>query len=152
MNVHSLSNPAFRSHYSLGNGWRSVGLKILAATRNKDGPLNRKLRRSAQPRRPLFLHVSRQGVQDFVSHAGFKECETTGTDCAAGSNPANGSGVGCPMNWKIAAAILKINVANTAVSIAPRPFSSEPARIPYIVRSFFIILRRRGLPALSVGC
>jgi hypothetical protein len=72
-------------------------------------------------------------VQDFVCHTGCAVCETTGTGCAAGSNPANGSGVGCPTNWKIAVTTLKMHVAYTAVSIAPRPFSSEPARIPYNV-------------------
>jgi len=110
-----------------------VFLKHASTNCDKDAALNRTLRHSAQRGAPLFFDVSRHGVQDFVSHAGFTECETTGTGCAAGSKPANGSGVGCPMNWKIAAAILKIHVANTAVSIAPRPFSSEPARIPYNV-------------------
>ena len=108
-------------------------LKMRVGNCDKDAALHRKLRHSAQRGAPLFFDVSRHGVQDFVSHAALTECETTGTGCAAGSNPANGSGVGCPMNWKIAAAILKINVANTAVSIAPRPFSSEPDRIPYNV-------------------
>ena len=108
-------------------------LENLTANRDKDAALNRKLRHSAQRGAPLFFDVARQGAQDFVSHAASTECETTGAGCAVGSNPANGSGVGCPMNWKIAAAILKIHVANTAVSIAPRPFSSEPAKIPYNV-------------------
>ena len=85
-------------------------------------------RRSATP--PLLFEMSRHGVQDFVFHTGCTVCETTGTGCAAGSNPAKGSGVGCPTNWKMAATTLKMHVAYTAVSIAPRPFSSEPARIP----------------------
>src|SRR6478672_9225196 len=108
-------------------------MKTLVANRDRDAPLRRKLRHSAQRDAPVLFAVSCQGVQDFVSHTASTACETTGAGCAAGSNPANGSGVGCPMNWKIAAAILKIHVANTAVSIAPRPFSSEPARIPYNV-------------------
>src|SRR6476469_4107843 len=111
-------------------------MKTLVANRDKDAPLRRKLRHAAQRDAPVLFAVSCHGVQDFVSHTACTACETTGAGCAAGSNPANGSGVGCPTNWKIAAAILKINVANTAVSIAPRPFSSEPARIPYNVRSF----------------
>jgi|SRR5215470_1069165 len=83
---------------------------------------------------PLVLFdTPRPGFQDFVPHTGCMVCETTGTGCAAGSNPANGSGVGCPTNWKIAARTLKMHVAYTAVSIAPRPFSSDPARIPYNV-------------------
>jgi hypothetical protein len=36
------------------------------------------------------------------------------------------------MNWKIAAATLKMHVAYTNVSITLRPLSSEAARIPYI--------------------
>ena len=86
-------------------------LKTLAANRNKDAPLRRKLRHSAQRDAPVLFDVSRHGVQDFVSHTACTACETTGTGCAAGSNPANGSGVGCPMNWKIAATTLKMHVA-----------------------------------------
>ena len=58
------------------------------------------------------------------------------------------------MNCMIAASTLKMHVAYTAVSIIPRPFSSECTRSPYIdSASLFIILRRRGVPALSkIGC
>src|SRR5216117_3229745 len=108
---------------------RSRCLKTLVANRHKDAPLRRKLRHSAQRDAPVLFAVSRHGVQDFVSHTASTACETTGAGCAAGWKPANGSGVGCPMNWKIAATTLKMHVAYTAVSIVPRPFSSEPARI-----------------------
>src|SRR5712671_4053774 len=86
-------------------------------SRDKDAALHRKLRHSAQRDAPACFDVFRHGVQDFVSHTASAECETTGAGCAAGSNPANGSGVGCPMNWKIAATTLKMHVAYTAVSI-----------------------------------
>src|SRR5437867_13044095 len=57
------------------------------------------------------------------------------------------------MNCMIAASTLKMHVAYTAVSIIPRPFSSDCARSPYIdLASLFIILRRRGVPALSKVC
>src|ERR1043166_5688519 len=107
------------------------GLKPLVANRFEDAALRRKLWRSAQRDAPLLLIMSCHEGQDFVCHAASTECETTGTGCAPRSNPANGSDVGCPMNWKIAASTLKMQVAKTAVSIAPLPFSSEPARIPY---------------------
>ena len=55
----------------------------------------------------------------------------TGTGCP-GANPLpNGVGVGCAMNWQIAATMLRMQVAYTAVSILLRPFSSESARSPY---------------------
>ena len=106
----------------------SVLERHLSGNRFKDAALRRKLRQLAQRDAPSYLKCL--GVQDFVFHTGCTVCETTGTGCAAGSNPAKGSGVGCPTNWKMAATTLKMHVAYTAVSIAPRPFSSESARIP----------------------
>src|SRR4051812_34801324 len=149
MNVHSLSNPSA----ILRKAWRFMFSKTRLGASQKGCRAKPQHSALGAARRPCLLRcISTAAGQDFVSHAAFTECETTGTGCAAGSKLANGSGVGCPMNWKIAAAILKMHVANTAVSIAPKPFSSELARIPYNDWSFFIMLRRRELPALSVGC
>jgi len=86
-------------------------LRTLGANPDKGAPLRRKLRHSAQRDAPVLLDVSRHGAQDFVSHAASAACETTGAGCVAGSNPANGSGVGCPRNWKIAATTLKMHAA-----------------------------------------
>jgi len=73
------------------------------------GVLSLERRLPARPRRMLPACLGND--QDFLSETACTECETTGTGCAAGSNPANGSGVGCPMNWKMAAATLKTHVA-----------------------------------------
>src|SRR6266702_8208945 len=97
--------------FYLSDDLRLSFLTRLVANRDKDAPLRRKLRRSAQRDAPVLFAVSRHGVQDFVSHTASTACETTGAGCAAGSNPAKGSGVGCPMNWKIAATTLKMHVA-----------------------------------------
>src|SRR6266478_1531862 len=100
-----------RSHLSLGKpdvvgAWKH-SLRI--------GPRTPRYAESSGTRRsppsPELFEMSRHGGQDFVSHAACTMCETTGTGCAAGSKPANGSGVGCPMNWKIAATTLKMHVA-----------------------------------------
>jgi hypothetical protein len=108
MNVHSLSIRRYQP-FLLGGGQRYVRLATLAANRDKDALLHRKLRHSAQRDAPV-LYLDR-AFQDFVCHTASTECETTGVGCAAGSNPAKGSGVGCPMNWKIAATTLKKHVA-----------------------------------------
>ena len=100
-----------KSHLSLGKTRRGGCLETLVTNRFKDAALRRKFRRSAQPDAPELFEMSCHGGQDFVSHAACTACETTGTGCAAGSKPANGSGVGCPMNWKIAATTLKMHVA-----------------------------------------
>src|SRR6266511_4676927 len=111
MNVHSLSNPTSAA-ISLRYSWVALRcLRTLGANPDKDARLHRKLWHSAQRDAPVLSNVSRHGVQDFVSHTASTACETTGAGCAAGSNPANGSGVGCPMNWKIAATTLKKHVA-----------------------------------------
>src|SRR5882724_4612317 len=85
----------------LGNSRRCRCLKTLVANRDKDAPLRRKLRHSAQRDARVLFAVCCHGVQDFVSHTASPACETTGAGCAAGSNPANGSGVGCPIFWII---------------------------------------------------
>src|ERR1700745_507723 len=97
------------SHFCLGR--RCSCLRTLATNRDKDAPLRRKARHSAQRDAPVLFEISCHGFQDFVSHPACTVCETTGTGCAVGSNPANGSGVGCPMNWKIATTTLKMHVA-----------------------------------------
>src|SRR5260370_40639468 len=98
MNVHSLSNPTHEP-FSLSKTRRGGCLEILLTNRFKDAALRRKFRHSAQPDAPELFEMSYHGAQDFVSHAACAVCETTGTGCAAGSKPANGSGVGCPINW-----------------------------------------------------
>src|ERR1043166_819397 len=133
MNERSFIVKSPQKSFSLSKIRRYGYLETLVTNRFKDAALRRKCRHSAQPDAPELFEMSCHGAQDFVSHGACTVCETTGTGCAAGSKPANGSGVGCPMNWKIAATTLKMHVAYTAVSIAPRPFSSEPARIPYNV-------------------
>jgi hypothetical protein len=79
-------------------GLRQPTWLVLGNTRFKDAALRRRFRHSAQPDAPELFEISCQAGQDFVSHAAGTVCETTGTGCAAGSKPANGSGVGCPMN------------------------------------------------------
>ena len=99
------------SPFPVGTRQRCVCLRTLVANRVKGATLHRKLRHSAQRDAPVLFDVSRHGAQDFVPRTGGTACETTGTGCAAGSNPANGSGVGCPINWKIAATTLKMHDA-----------------------------------------
>ncbi len=55
-----------------------------------------------------------------------------GAACAGATPSPKGVGVGCAINCMIAATTLNMQVAYTAVSILPRPFSSEHARSPYI--------------------
>ncbi len=107
MNVHSLSNRVaiLRTDGALGFE-TAVGESRVGRHAKPQCPTL-----GAARRRCLVRPISTASGQDFVSHAVFTECETTGIGCAAGSNPANGSGVGCPMNWKIAAATLKMHVA-----------------------------------------
>src|SRR5438552_12003205 len=51
-------------------------LKTLVANRDKDAPLRRKLRYSAQRDAPLLFPRISARVQDFVSHTASTACET----------------------------------------------------------------------------
>src|SRR3954453_10624547 len=98
MNVHSLSNPTAKAGCPLAPTRRSWCSETLVTNRFDDAALRRTFRHSAQLDAPELFETSFQGGQDFVSDAAGVVCETTGRGCAAGSKPANGSGVGCPMN------------------------------------------------------
>src|SRR6187431_366660 len=108
MNVHSLSTrPRPPFPYVKATLW------VRAHTRSElrqARPATPKASAPGVARRPC-LNESRHGAQDLVSHTACAACETTGVGRAAGSNPANGSGVGCPRNWKIAATTLKMHAA-----------------------------------------
>ena len=99
------------THFWFRDG-RGSSLRTVGANSDKDATLHRKLRHSAQ-RDPLSCptYLAAAFPQDFVSQTASTACETTGTGCAVEVNPAKGSGVGCPMNWKIAATTLKMHVA-----------------------------------------
>ena len=62
-------------------------LRTLAANRDKDAALHRKLRHSAQRDAPVLFDVSRHGVQDFVSHTAFHSVRNNRNRLRCGVEP-----------------------------------------------------------------
>ncbi len=135
MNVHSLSSPLVHSHGILigllchrPSSAVATALWAVSSISHSD--------------RPQPGGYTKLKSQDFVSMtASAACCDMTGAGCSGANSSPNGVGVGCAMNWQIAATTLRMHVAYTAVSILLRPFSSESTRsavdrLSFVVHNF----------------